>query len=86
MKKTVTGESRQPNNWMVNSSILIGDMSNASSGPTAVSENAFNEARLQFKRSKSVSLPLQSVQGTYIVIEADLDMYCMQAIFQLKEC
>ena len=60
---------------MVNSSILIGEMSNASSGPTAVSKNAFNEARLQFKRSKSVSLPIQSVQGTYIVIKADLDMY-----------
>ena len=47
-------------------------MANASSRPTAVSKTLFNEAHLQFKRSKSISLP---VQGKYIVIEADLDIY-----------
>lgn len=47
-------------------------MANASARPTVVSKTLLNEAHLQFKRSKSISLP---VQGKYIVIEADFDIY-----------
>jgi len=49
---------------------FLGDMANAS---TAVSKTPFNEARLRLERRKSLPLPTKTEQGTYMVIEADLD-------------